>query len=190
MMRDLGDSLVTAKDELKELREGSADRKVLTDELDAKNQELDKLKGELEVLRVQNSNVVTDYEVSKASLAKKLEAATTAKDLAETKLKEVTETVGKLEKAITENDERSKEVKEDLRKYQKDLADLRKEFDSKTKSYATEKKKLESQIEILKKEKAVAQKTIDDLNDFKSNEAQLKLDMATMKTSLNLVISK
>ncbi|ODV84358.1 hypothetical protein CANARDRAFT_29232 [[Candida] arabinofermentans NRRL YB-2248] len=184
MLRDVGDSLVETKDKLKELEESKSASGELQTKLNEKSEALEAAKSELEILRVQNADAVTDYEITKSSMTKKLESLLqegkdTASELnaARTAIKNITE-----KKEMAENKLEQKDM--EIAELNKQIGELKNKFEIDSKNLSKNHNKLSLALSTVTKEKEVLEKRVKELNQLKTNEVQLKLDLASVRTSL------
>ncbi|CDK29741.1 unnamed protein product [Kuraishia capsulata CBS 1993] len=157
MLRDIGDDLVTTRNELKTLKE-----------MPVQDSQVDVLKSELETLRIQHSASVTNYE-------KSLRTAKEAKMKLEFKLAD-------LEKQLRLKEKDLSDTRGDLATRTKNLETITKDF----KKLKSDSDKRFKDVEILRQEKTLLEKRVAELSDFKSKDVNLKLDLSSAKSSLSL----
>lgn len=150
MLRDVGNSLVEAKD----MNKNSED---LQTKLKNKEDELQHMKNDLEMVRVQNSNSLKDYEKTKSSINKKLEANMKLADELQQKLDSSLEKIQILEK---ENTSLSDKVAK-LQASEKELIGTRQSLQKDTGI-------LMEQVEKLKKSQASDARMSTELSNVKS----------------------
>lgn len=127
MLRDIGDSLVESEKKNKDTGDLSSLLKSTKEELDSKL-------NELEILRIQNANALTDYEKTKSSLSKKLD--TYMKQITDlesqmnaktSELVSVRKINDDLSKKLKENEGLLNKLKENEKKYETDIQNLKNE---------------------------------------------------------------
>lgn len=159
MLRNVGDSLVESQKENKATHDLEKVLELTKTELEAKL-------NELEMLRLQNSNALTDYEKTKASLSKKVNE----------NVKKVGELESLLEKKTLELESLQKKV-DDLLLNSKNLESLL------NKNKANE-KALQDKLGSITEEKSRLQSELDMLKKSTANDSVNKSDLLNMKTQL------
>lgn len=157
MVRDVGDSLVESQKLNKEQDD--------TDKLLAKAKgELEEKLNELEMLRLQNSNALTDYEKTKSSLTKKVDdLSNNIKDLESTLTKKNSELLLLQKK----NDDFNSKTK-DLEKLLSKLKTSEQQLQNQVKALTSEKITLVTEIESLKKHAADENSSKNEIQNLKT----------------------
>ncbi|GMM28824.1 hypothetical protein DAMA08_015400 [Martiniozyma asiatica (nom. inval.)] len=153
MLKDVGSTLV----ETKENSKSAADFERKAHQLQI---EVDEKKNELEILRLQNSNALTDYEKTKASLTKKYEEV----------LNQLEDSFKRIKQLTNENQELSKKVEV---------------LDTQLKKVSLSEVKLSGQANSLIKEKDKLKAQLESMNKAKSTDENIKLELTNLKNTLS-----
>lgn len=159
MLRDVGDSLVEVQKENKSTHD-------LEKKLKETKNELDTRLNELEMLRLQNSNALTDYERTKTSLSIKID--------------DNIKKIKQLESTLTN---KNSEL-ELSRKKITDLVANNKDLESLLSKNKINEKKLKDQIALIKDEKNKLQEELESLKKSVSNDNINKTEFQNMKVQL------
>jgi len=195
LLKTIGDDLVQARDEIKELKGKSKSVELNKDE--SLKKELKEVQAKLSELNKSKE----DVEKSKQELLKSIEDHKTLNTSNKKLLDDVKDEKKKLENSfndLTKELEASKEKNSDLEmEIQKHLKSIKehdssqkltqKDYDTLKEKHLTLASKFEetnTQFEIVMKEKENLSVRVKELSEFKSNDTSLKLEIASLKTSI------
>ncbi|KAG0673470.1 hypothetical protein C6P42_002712 [Pichia californica] len=159
MLRNVGDSLVESQKANKSTND-------LEKTLNDTKHELESKLNELEMLRLQNSNALTDYEKTKSSLSKKSEEY----------IKQIKTLEDSLNKKTSESESLIKKVD--------DISATNKTLESILSKMKYNEQKLQEQITTLTKEKTILQTELDTLKKSSAADNLNKTEYQNMKTQL------
>lgn len=193
LLKTIGDDLVQARDEIKELKEKSKSVKLNNDgglkkeltEMQAKFKELNKSKEDIEKSK---EELLKSIEDNNSSNEESLNTVRDEKQKLENSLRELT-------KDLKASKEKNSDLENEIGKHLKSIEDndlsqrLNKgDYDALNKKHSALTSKFEDtnkQFEIVKQEKNDLNKRIKELSEFKSNDSSLKLEIASLKTSIS-----
>lgn len=191
LLRDLGDDLCQAKDEIKALKLSTNNEKD-TENLKHKVETISK---ELDQLKQQNVKLEKDINAKDEEIKVKVVDIRTLQGEKETLDKKVVELSTQIKADLAQHESKMSIFEKDLETHTKNL-DTSKASETalKTKNEELIKNQqtltskitsLEKEVTVLKQEKSEMSSRIDDLNKHKGNDASLKLEIASLSTSLN-----
>lgn len=159
MVRDVGDSLVEAQ---KANKSSNDLEKTLKDT----KAELESKLNELEMLRIQNANALTDYEKTKTSLSSKVDDYIKRIDTLESTLAKKNSDYASLQKKVNDYESNKNNLEALLAKNKKNEQKLQDQI----KTLMEEKNKLQKELSLLK---TTAEKDIANKNDYQNMKIQL-----------------
>lgn len=194
LLKTIGDDLVQARDEIKVLKEKSKSAELNNDEglkkelkeMQAKLNELNKSKDDEEKSKQELLKSIEDHKASNISNEKLLN------DVREEKQK-LANTSRELTKELETSKEKNSDLEQEIQKHLKNIKHdssqklTQKDFDVLKEKHSTLTSKFEetnNQFEMVKKEKENLNLRIKELSEFKSNDTSLKLEIASLKTSI------
>ncbi|TID15438.1 hypothetical protein CANINC_004403 [Pichia inconspicua] len=172
MLRGVGDSLVESEKSNKETKD-------LVKELEETKQNLDACKSELEMLRIQNSNSLKDYEHTKTSLSKKLGDSAKKIDELQTLIDQGRTEINRLNSC---NQDQKAKV-EDLEKLLSRMKEAEARFEKDI-------NKLSAENEKLKSENANFKLTFKEETEVKAEIDNLKVQLTRKERTLDEAESK
>ena len=196
LLKTIGDDLVQARDEIKELKAKSKSVKLNNDEglkkelteMQAKFKELNESKENVEKHKQELLKSIEDNKSSNSSNEKLLNTVMDEKQKLENRFRELTKD---LEASKGKNSDLEKEIEKHLKSIEdNDLSQSlnKADHDALNVKHSALKSKFEEtnkQFEIAKQEKDDLNKRIKELSEFKSNDTSLKLEIASLKTSIS-----
>lgn len=196
LLRDIGDELVTVKDKLKnselicaskaeeELNEVKMKEKELQTQLEEKSNELTKLTDQYGALSQELQDAYEQLNKSKEiALSLKLDSEKKAMLIEESKkiIEEKNNAIEASEKLSVAKDAESQKLSEELEKVKGQLVELHKKLNLNTEQLNASIREKDS----LELEKQQLNSRVDELLKFKSGDASLKLEIASLQSSIS-----